>query len=148
AETGNTALAALTNFCLGAAHTSRGEFPEAVTCYRAAMSPFDGEVTADNVASLWWDGKARAWLSWGLTDLGQFGEAITLARRGLEIARMRESRHGEAGSACILGKVYLGLGAAREAIEILEPGLKICRVYDVHDWLGSVSMCLGHGYGL
>lgn len=48
----------------------------------------------------------------------------------------------------MLGKVYLGLGAAHEAIEILEPTLKICRVYDVHDWLAPVSMCLGYAYGL
>src|SRR5262249_10358268 len=45
AETGDAALATLTNFWLGTAHASRGEFREAVTCYRAAMSPFDGEVT-------------------------------------------------------------------------------------------------------
>jgi len=148
AETGDTALATLTNFCLGTAHASRGEFHQAETCYRAAMSPFDGELTADNVASLRWDGNARAWLSWVLTDLGQFREALTLARRGIEIARVRQSRASEASTACMLGKVYLGLGAAPEAIEVLEPALKICRVYDVHDWLAPVSMCLGYGYGL
>jgi DNA-binding NtrC family response regulator/tetratricopeptide (TPR) repeat protein len=148
AETGDTALATTTNFWLGTAHASRGEFHEAVTCYRAAMSPFDGEVTADNVASLQMDGNARAWLSWVLIDLGQFTEALTLARRGLEIARMRESKFGEAGSACMLGKVYIGLGATDEAIEVLEPALKNCRAYDVHDWLAPLSMCLGYAYGL
>jgi len=148
AENGDSTLAAATNFFLGTAYAVRGEFPEAVVCYRAAMNPPGGELTPDNVASFHVDGNARAWLSWVLIDLGQFGEALTLAQRGLEISRMRESKFGEAGSACMLGKVYLGLGAAHEAIEILEPALKLCRTYDVHDWFAPVSMCLGYAYGL
>ena len=148
AETGDTALAAVTNFYLGTAYAARGQFLEAVASYRAAMSPFEGELTPDNAASLHVDSNARAWLSWALIDLGQFDEALTLARRGFEIVRMRKTKMGEASTACMLAKVYLGLGAAHEAIEILEPALKDCRVYDVRDWLAPVSMCLGYAYGL
>jgi len=148
AETGDSLLAATTNLMLGTAYAARGEFQQAAACYRGAMSPFDGEVTPANAGSLQTDANARAWLSWVLTDLGQFGEALALARRGLEIARVRESKFGEANTACMLAKVYIGLGAASEAIEILEPTLEICRTYAVHDWFAPVSMCLGYAYGL
>src|SRR5262250_3328707 len=111
-ETGDTALAAVTNFYLGTAYAARGQFLEAVASYRAAMRPFEGELTPDNAASLHVDSNARAWLSWALIDLGQFDEALTLARRGFEIVRMRKTKMGEASTACMLAKVYLGLGAA------------------------------------
>jgi len=44
--------------------------------------------------------------------------------------------------------VYLAMGDAEQAAEILEPALKACREYNVHDWVGVNAMRLGYAYGL
>src|SRR5262249_24053421 len=129
-ETADLDVAAMANYALGSAYIDRGEFSQAVACCRAAITPLAGEVTPEKVGRLpAYDNAARGWLAWALADMGQFSEALVVGRQALEIARVRESKPGEAIHSCILGGVYLSLGDAAEAVRILEPGLQICHAY-------------------
>jgi len=148
-EMRDTTLASATNFFLATALATRGEFPQAVACYRAALGTLDGEATPERVAALpRFDQSARAWLAWALSDLGEFPEAIALGRQALAITNVRQDRIAFAGNSLMVGSVYLAMGDAEQAVEILEPGLKASREYNVHDWVGVIAMRLGHAYGL
>jgi tetratricopeptide (TPR) repeat protein len=148
-EMRDATLASATNFFLATALAARGEFPQAIACYRAALGTLDGEATPERVAALpKFDGGARAWLAWALSDLGEFPEAIALGRQALAIANVRQGKFGFAGTSLMVANVYLAKGDAVQAVEILEPALKASREYDVHDWIGVIAMRLGYAYGL
>jgi DNA-binding NtrC family response regulator/tetratricopeptide (TPR) repeat protein len=152
AEVGDTDLVASTNYFLATAHTSRGEWAEAETYYRAAMAampPLDGEATPERVRTLpFFAAGVRAWLSWALESRGEFAEALALAQAALRISQVRGSKATEGAHGCFLGMVWLGIGDAVEAIRVLEPALEVCRTYDVRDFVGIVSMVLGRAYAL
>ena len=145
----DTTLASATNFFLATALNTRAEFPQAVACYRAALGTLDGEPTPERVAALpRFDQTARAWLARALSDLGEFPEAIALGRQALAITNVRQDRVAFTGNSLMVGSVYLAMGDAEQAVEILEPGLKASREYNVHDWVGVIAMRLGHAFGL
>jgi DNA-binding NtrC family response regulator/tetratricopeptide (TPR) repeat protein len=148
-ELGDTQLTTSTNFALGTAYSSRGEWAEAEACYRAAMTPFDGDVTPDIVRRLHYqESGARAWLAWALESRGEFVEALEFARTALRIALVRGSKAQEATYDCMLGIVLLGMGDADGAIRVLEPAVAISHAYEVRDWVGIASMLLGRAYAL
>ncbi|HEV8144614.1 MAG TPA: sigma 54-interacting transcriptional regulator [Methylomirabilota bacterium] len=146
---GDTQLATSANFALGTAYTSRGEWAEAEACYRAAITPFEGDVTAEIVQTLHYqESGARAWLAWALESRGECEEALELARTALRIALVRGSKAQEATYDCMLGIVLLGMGDASEAIRVLERAVEISHAYDVRDWMGIASMLVGRAYAL
>jgi DNA-binding NtrC family response regulator/tetratricopeptide (TPR) repeat protein len=149
-ELGDRELAALASFFVGTAYTIRGDWGRAEACYRAAITPFDGDVTPERIEHLHRgvDDSARAWLAWALESRGEFTEALEVAHTALEIARVRSGKALEAVAACLLGVVWLGIGDTTEAIRILEPTLDMCRTYHVRDWFVHVSMHLGSAYVL
>jgi len=148
-EIDDAALAMSANFYLGTAYTSRGDFANAVTCYRATMSSFAGDETIERVQALHRvESGARAWLAWMLGSLGEFEEALALGRSALQLARAHGAKALEAAFACLFANVHIELGDAVEAIGILESALEVCRSYHVRDWFGPVSMRLGYVYAL
>ena len=136
---GNVPLAGSTNWALGTAYVTNGQLREAVACYRAAITPREGTMH-------FFESPARGWLAWALELLGQFREAIPLAREAVEIAIAGGNRFGEAGNGCLFGMVYLGLGEWENAIGVLESARAVSRSYDVRDWLGIIAMRLGYAY--
>jgi tetratricopeptide (TPR) repeat protein len=146
---GDTDVAANTNFFLGTAHHTRGEFREAAACYRRCFAPIEGDVTPELARTLpLYAAGARGWLAWSLENLGEFREALLVGRQALQIAEARGGKLGEASNACLLANVHLGLGDWVPAIPLLEGALERCRAYALHDWLGPVAMRLGFAYAL
>ena len=145
----DTQLATSANFALGTAYATRGEWAEAEACYRAAITPFEGAVTAEIVQTLHYqDSGARAWLAWALESRGEFEEALQFARTALRIALVRGSKAQEATYDCMLGIVLLGMGDVDEAIRVLERAVEISHAYDVRDWIGIADMLVGRAYAL
>jgi len=146
-DVGDAELAATTNFFLGTAYAARGDFRQAASCYRESFNRLEGEVTRERAQALpRYAGTARAWLAWTLEVLGEYREALTLAREAIQIAEARGDRVQQASASCLLGNVYLGLGEWAQAIPLLERALALCRSHDVRDWLGLVTMRLGLAY--
>jgi DNA-binding NtrC family response regulator/tetratricopeptide (TPR) repeat protein len=148
-ELGDTELAASSNYFLGMAYTSRGEWADAEASYRAALMPLHGDVTPERILTLHrFQSGVRAWLGWALSSRGEFAEALALAQLAVRISQINEAKALEASHLCLLGIVWLDLGDAAEAIPILESALDISRAYDVRDWSGIAAMLLGRAYAL
>ena len=148
-ELGDTELAASSNYFLGMAYTSRGEWADADASYRAALIPLHGDVTPERILTLnRFQSGVRAWLAWALSSRGEFAEALELAQLAVHISQMNEAKALEASHLCLLGMVWLDLGDAAEAIPILESAVDISRRYEVRDWSGIAAMILGRAYAL
>src|SRR5262249_20649923 len=148
-EFGDAELAASSNYFLGMAYASRGEWADAATSYRAALVTLDDDVTPEQILTLHrFQSGVRAWLTWALSSRGEFAEALTLAQLALRISRIHEAKALEASHLCLLGMVWLDLGDATEAIPILESAVDISRTYGVRDWSGIAAMILCRAYAL
>ena len=146
-EVGDLDLAWQTNHFLGTTYATRGEFREAVACYRQSFVPLERELTPERVRALPYFAP-RSWLAWALESLGEFDEALELGREAVRIADLRGDKVPSATTRCLLANVHLGLGEAAEAIPLLEKAAAICRAGNVYDWLGPVLMRLGFAYAL
>ena len=148
-ELGDTELAASSNYFLGMAYASRGEWAPAEASYRAALIPLDGDVTPERILTLHrFQGGVRAWLGWALASRGEFAEALALGQVAVRIAQVNGAKALEASHLCLLGMTWLDLGDTDQAIPILESALDISRSYDVRDWAGIAAMILGRAYAL
>jgi tetratricopeptide (TPR) repeat protein len=91
----------------------------------------------------------RAWLAWGLAELGAFAEGIV---RGGEAVQIAETTVDQPFT---LSQAYLGVGLIRlrkgdlpQAIAVLERSLGVCQAGDVQFVLPWVASHLGYGYAL
>ena len=148
-ELGDAELAASSNYFLGMAYASRGEWADAEASYRAALIPLDGDVTPERILTLHrFQGGVRAWLGWALASRGEFAEALALGQVAVRIAEVNGAKALEASHLCLLGMTWLDLGDAAEAIPILESAVEISRRYEVRDWSGIAAMILGRACAL
>jgi len=88
---------------------------------------------------------SRAWLARLLALLGEFAEGRSHGEEALRLAMVRQGpsliiAHGA------LGIVYLAQGDPEAAINVLEPGLALCRAADERAWSPNVAGVLGEAY--
>jgi len=91
---------------------------------------------------------ARALLSWGLAELGEFEEAEEKALQGVEIAEQANNLFSTTFAYACLGKVYLLRGALDQAINKLENALSLCRKTDVLAAFSFTAASIGHAQSL
>ena len=92
---------------------------------------------------------ARAWMSWSLAELGEFGEATSISEEAMRIAE--ECDHPFSitiATSCGVGRLYLLSGRFDEAVVVLEHALELCRRWSLTLPLPWTAACLGHAYAL
>jgi len=89
---------------------------------------------------------ARAFLCWGLTELGEFKEGEEWGQEGIEIAEQAKNVFATTWVYACLGLSYLRQGKLDQAIKILKHALSLCRNADVLAFFSFAAASLGHAY--
>jgi class 3 adenylate cyclase/tetratricopeptide (TPR) repeat protein len=142
-------LPVVANFYLGRAYITLGN-------YRRAL-----DVLSQNVASLEGDRMreyfgltalpavlSRAYLAWGLAELGAFGEGRARGEEGVQIAQTVNHPYSLLIASGGVGLLYLRKGEIPQAISVLEGGLELGRVWNIRDWFPLIASALGAAYAL
>ncbi|PWU20689.1 MAG: hypothetical protein C5B48_12195 [Candidatus Rokuibacteriota bacterium] len=141
-ELGDSLLRSSTRHRLGQIYFATGDYARAAQLLRASIDLL-GEITgtADEFGYIRGVGP-HAWLAYPLAFLGEFSEAIGLARRALELAESGERPGDLIVSLGALGLIYLQKGDYREAVPVLERGLALCRNWNILDWSPTMTSAL------
>src|SRR5262249_48116518 len=91
---------------------------------------------------------ARTYLAMGLTERGEFEEALAMGREASGIAEATGHLDTIQWACYALGVALLDRGDAAMAIEPLERALSICRTADLPVYIPRTAAALGHAYAL
>jgi tetratricopeptide (TPR) repeat protein len=89
---------------------------------------------------------SRAWLAWGLAELGGFAEAQAHCMDAVQMAEAVKHPFSLAVAYWSTGFVALSRGDCSAAITWLEHGLDLCQRADLAIWLPWMTSCLGAAY--
>jgi len=91
---------------------------------------------------------SRAFLSWGLAELGEFEEAEKWGRQGIVISNKGKNLFSATWIHACLGTVYLLQGRPNSATKMLEQALALCRDADILSAFSFIAASLGHTHCL
>ncbi|MEN8226241.1 MAG: tetratricopeptide repeat protein, partial [Bacteroidota bacterium] len=91
---------------------------------------------------------SRAFLSWGLAELGEFKEAEEWGQEGIKIAHQGKNLFSDTWIHATLGTVYLLERRLDSANKTLEQALALCRKADALAAFSFIAASLGHTYCL
>jgi tetratricopeptide (TPR) repeat protein len=144
-EVDDGALQRLASRYLGLVYNAIGDFGQAAELLRQnveAGDPEPGTYSTD----VWL--QSQAWLARILGALGAFTEG---RRRGEEALRLA-TLEGHGATPIIahgcLGLLYLAQGDLEHSIQVLEPGLALCRASGNRAWLRTIGAGLGYASAL
>ena len=138
-----------TNFYLGAAYHSMGDYQRSMDFLRWNVTSLEGDLIRERFGLPFLPAVvARTWLVWCLAELGEFAEAISRGEEAIPIAEAVD--HGfsviDAYLAAGLGSLYKGeLG---RAIRVLERSLAECQRRHIPLLFPWVAPYLGYAYTL
>jgi transcriptional regulator with AAA-type ATPase domain/tetratricopeptide (TPR) repeat protein len=149
---GDSALLAETNSYRGLIQVAKGDFQQAAAALTANLglleqaiaakpSEFPSRRFAQNGPVI-----LRSFLVRCHAELGEFPEAIAVGREAIRLADAIQSPFARVAASGGLGAVYLRAGQPAKAIEVLEPGLQVCRAYMQNQWVPTVGASLGAAY--
>jgi tetratricopeptide (TPR) repeat protein len=90
----------------------------------------------------------RAFLAWGLAELGEFVEGLVYGTEAVQIAKTGDQPFTLGHAYFGAGMLHLRKGDFQPAIAALEQGLRICQIGDVQLVLPWVASSLGYVYAL
>ena len=143
---GDPLLRSSTRHRLGQIHFSLGEYARAAELLREGIDLL-GELagTADELGYVLGVGPC-AWLGEVRASLGDFTEAVALARRALRLAESG-SRPGDLIVALgSLGLIQVARGDYQASIPVLERGLALCQSWGILDWSPTLASNLATSY--
>jgi class 3 adenylate cyclase/tetratricopeptide (TPR) repeat protein len=149
ASTKDDGLQVMARFFLGLASLCRGSVTDAIRLFQEVVTSLAGPRVAELFGEPGPPAQfARAFLGWGLADLGRFDEAIASGEESLRMAQAIDQpftlMHGYFGA----GIPHLARGDVDRAIPPLERGLTLCRATETRLWLGEIAADLGLAYTL
>jgi len=139
-----------TNFHLGAAHYSLGDYRRAIDILlRRNVEILEGEVRGDrssepSLRSV----VARTWLVWSLAELGEFAEGISIGEEGVRIAEAADRPDNLINAYAGVGLLYLRKGDLHQAIPMLERGFGLWQVWHIPLLFPLIASALGAAYTL
>jgi class 3 adenylate cyclase/tetratricopeptide (TPR) repeat protein len=120
------ALSVATNFRLGQAYHSLGEYPRAMDALRKNVDLISDEALLEPVSMAGLPSVfSRVWLALCLAERGEFAEAIAVAQEAIRIAETGDPGFSLFVGCAGLGNVWVIRGDFDGAIAILERGLAV-----------------------
>ncbi len=149
ARTGDDALQVVARYRLGQFWLTVGQYRTACESLRRNLDVLRGDRQWSRCGlSALPAVLSRVSLVWALAEMGRFGEALPLAREGLDIAEAAGSDLDRINACFGLGVLHGRRGETAEAIPVLERGAALCRSAEIPALLSSVNLCLGSAYAL
>jgi class 3 adenylate cyclase/tetratricopeptide (TPR) repeat protein len=123
-ESGDLDLQIVSNFSMGGAHRSRGDFRQTVEYMRRSIALLTPDLSYQYFGQHGLPAVlARSHLVWSLAELGQFADAVATATEGVAIAEAAQHAYTLAHAHLGLGGVLIRQGRFDDAIPVLERGL-------------------------
>jgi class 3 adenylate cyclase/tetratricopeptide (TPR) repeat protein len=131
----NFALGIATNFRMGQAHHSLGQYARAMDYLRKNVDLLAGDMLHDlcfmaGLPSV----LSRVWLALCLAERGELGEGVAIGEEALQIAETGDPGYSFVVACAGLGNVYVTQGDFDHAIEVLERGVS----HDSGELIGRV----------
>jgi tetratricopeptide (TPR) repeat protein len=149
AALGISRLQVATNFHLGAAYYSLGDYRRATDVLRRNVEllegePHSGRFGGPSLSSV----VSRTWLVWSLAELGAFAEGIAHGQEGIRIAEVVDRPDSLINAYSGLGLLYLRRGDLHQALPLLERGFGLYQVWPIPLLFRLVASALGAAYAL
>jgi len=91
---------------------------------------------------------SQASLAWPLSALGAFAEGRRHGEEALRLATLDGRGQEPSAARALLGHLYLTQGDLEHAIQVLEPGLALCRASGERTQLRLIAAALGYACAL
>jgi class 3 adenylate cyclase/tetratricopeptide (TPR) repeat protein len=150
AALGISRLQGATNFHLGAAHYSLGDYRRARDILlRRNVETAEGELLVDRSSELRLRSVVvRTWVVWSLAELGEFAEGIAIGEEGVRIAEAADRPDNLINAYAGVGLLYLRKGDLHQAIPMLERGFGLWQVWHIPLLFPLIASALGAAYTL
>jgi tetratricopeptide (TPR) repeat protein len=135
------------NVFLGRAYITLGGYRQAIGFLRQNVASLEGALVRE-----YFDLTAlpavlsRAYLAWGLAELGAFAEGIATGEEGVWMAKTVDHPYSLLIASGGLGMLYLLKGECHQALPVLEASVELCRVWNIRDWFPLIASTLGAVY--
>ena len=148
-STGDFPVLITSTFHLGLPLLYTGEYQRQVKLHREIAQKLSGDAAFERygLASLP-SVLSRAFLIWGLAELGEFEEAEKWGKEGIEIANQGKNLFSATWIHACLGTYYLLHGRPNSAIRTLDQALALCREADALSVFSFIAANLGHAHCL
>ncbi|MBI3330123.1 MAG: hypothetical protein HYZ81_25875, partial [Nitrospinae bacterium] len=146
---GDFPLQVLANYFLGTAYHDLGDYRRALDCLRQNVASLAGDRLHDHfglpgLASV----LCRARLVSCAAEMGAFAEGTARSEEAVRIAESVDHLFSRTMAYFGVGDLSLRQGDLPKAISMLERGLQLCRVANIHTWSPTVGAALGYAYAL
>jgi class 3 adenylate cyclase/tetratricopeptide (TPR) repeat protein len=145
AALGERALHLQTSYTLGQVYSLIGDFRRAAEVMRWSVEAAARESDRRSTG-IWID--SQAWLALTLSALGAFAEGRRHGEEALRLATLAGRGQTPLVAHNCLGALYLTQGDLEPAIQVLEPGLALCRASGNRNALRPIAAGLGYAYAL
>jgi tetratricopeptide (TPR) repeat protein len=144
---GEVVLHALTNYHLGMAYESQGDYRRAIDCFEQTVAFFDGARRRERFGQVFLPAvTARAWLASCHAELGMFAEGRALGEEGLRIAEAVAHPPSLMWALWGIGLLSLRQGNLRRALPQLERAVGIGQEADLPAHFPWNAVALGVAY--
>jgi tetratricopeptide (TPR) repeat protein len=146
---GDFALEMMATFFSGLPYMSRGDYQQGAYYHRRNVEALTGGWLRERfgkpgLPSVF----CRAFLAWGLAELGEFVEGLVYGTEAVQIAKTGDQPFTLGHAYFGAGMLHIRKGDFQPAIAALEQGLRICQTGDVQLVLPWVASSLGYVYAL
>ena len=117
-------LRVMTNFRLGQAYHSLGQYPRAMDCLRPNLELISDDLLLERMYSAGLPSVfSRIWLALCLAELGEFAQALAMGDEAFRTAETGDPGYSLALACVGLGNVHLAKGDFDRAVTVLERGM-------------------------
>jgi class 3 adenylate cyclase/tetratricopeptide (TPR) repeat protein len=146
---GDVDLQVMANFCVGSLSYDLGDYRRAVDCLGWNVVSLQGDRLRERFGMTGLPSVlSRAYLSWSLSELGAFAEAIARGEEGVGIAEAADHPFSRIWAYAGIGKLYLDKGDVHRGIPVLERSLEICQERHISSMFPTAASRLGYAYAL
>jgi DNA-binding NtrC family response regulator/tetratricopeptide (TPR) repeat protein len=138
-----------TNLHLASTYRMLGDYGRAIACLRTNVVSLDGVLPprrlgpgGDNSVV------SRIRLSVCLAECGAFAEGSSHGEAGIRMAEVVDHPYSGAVACGDVGDLYLHQGDLPKAIAVLERGMELCQMWQIHLLVPHVALPLGTAYAM
>jgi tetratricopeptide (TPR) repeat protein len=143
------ALTITTNYYLGLANLSAGDYPGARTCLQENVALLEGDLIHERFGVAGYPAAmSRTYLAWALAEQGAFDEGLALGREGVQMARDTGHTWSLVTASWGLASLHIVKGETREALAILEHALSLSSEMSLGALTPGVKGSLGYALAL